>query len=472
MKKKYLFYVFVIFMLLFPCIAAFISNFTLTHDSANWFMNALNDLNSGNWHWGCRFPHRAHKIILILHLIPLNCAYHIFKIDSLNMLAHIYAVSFAAFPMILSIYSIYLCFRAQKKHLAVFPVFQALILLPLIQYGGVETFTSGFLFLILIQYFLFNFKLNRLDKILLVLLCISLYYSHESIVLYAPFMLAAYLKHSDKNSPMMKFCAVNAVCAFITMFIFAFTPFGPNILEGGASDSLFTFMHIPLFWKSAAGITVNFHALFYCAFVISLLSAFTVKNLKFNIILNAVFFIISAVLKGSFETNLFVSYKFLSIYLPLLLTAVMIFFLRKEDFIKAAALNSIPLICFMLISGNIYIFNYAESFMEFSSKLRQAAEKGYFYYSDDISFFENEKLFGYLMRGDPEQLAYSAIAVNSVKNRNKTKGLIIGYDKENMQIHKCGKMLHNEGGLMWIKPKTKFWDLRPYKEHFIQYCDE
>jgi len=430
-------------------------------------MNALNDLNLENWHWGCRFSHRAHKIILVLHLIPLNLAYHIFKIDSLNMLAHIYAVSFAAFPMILSIYSIYLCFRAQKQHLAVFPVFQALILLPLIQYGGVETFTSGFLFLILIQYFLFNFKLNIFDKILLVLLCISIYYSHESIVLYAPLMLAAYLKYSDKNSSMLKFCAVNAVLAFTAMFIFAFTPFGPDILEGGAADSLFPFMHIPLFWINNTGITVNFHALFYLTFLISLVSALTVKNLKFNIIINAVIFIIFAVFKNNFETSLFVSYKFLSIYLPLLLTAVMIFFLKKEDFLKTAAYNSIPLICFMLILGNIYIFNSAESYMEFSSKLRQAAEKGYFYYSDDISFFENAELYSYLMRGDPEQLAYSVIAVNSLKNRNSTKGLVIGYDKENMQIHKCGKQLHNKGGLMWIKPKTKFWDLRPYKEHFI-----
>ena len=153
----------------------------------------------------------------------------------------------------------------------------------------------------------------------------------------------------------------------------------------------------------------------------------------------------------------------------LLFEIIILFIINKEESSKKLAFALIPLLVSVSIIANIYIFNSGIELNKTFNKLRQGAEKGYFYLKDADNLFGKEfKPYG---MGGTEQISYSIIAVNSKKNRNLTKGMIFSYNDFFNIINYCNNKVHATGGALDINFSTTFWDLTPYKEHFIENCN-
>lgn len=471
MHKK-LILLFLIFIgILLPCIIVSLSGFTLINDGVDWVLNALSNFSENHLYLGGHFSHRARKIVISLQILPVNFAYFLFKINSLKILTNIYAVSLIALPSLLCLYSAFLFYRAKKFYLSFIPALELIaVIYPIIEYGVNEANIAVFFYFILFQYLLLNLNLKFYDKFILLLLCIAIYYSHEAIVLYAPLLWITYFFYTNKNSKFLKFCFINTILAFIEMFIFAYTPFGPNILENNSFGSALSFLHPPLFWHDFNGLVINYHACYFFIFSFLFAIALFIKNLKFHISLNSAILIIFLFVSLEYYTYIFYLYKYMCIYFLLIFTMVLIILFKKQDYLKSLSKRCIPIIFLCLIINNVYFINLAKDYRAYNQRLLSAAEKGYFYYNENISYYTDLDFHKYLLNGHIEQISYSIIAINSKKNKNITKGIILGFNEKRHPIYYCDGHINVPGGALDIQPETKFWNLTNYKKYFINNC--
>ncbi len=155
------------------------------------------------------------------------------------------------------------------------------------------------------------------------------------------------------------------------------------------------------------------------------------------------------------------SLKILSyVYSSTLICLPVIFCLYSVYMFKRAE----KLMTFLVV--NIYIADFSKSYNDLKNELVKFAENGLFYLNEDFESFEKialKKDRSISLGHSAETASYSIIAVNSVKNRNITKGLIIGYDKNSLSIRCDNERIVNTGTLS-IAIKTEFWDLSDFKD--------
>ena len=143
----------------------------------------------------------------------------------------------------------------------------------------------------------------------------------------------------------------------------------------------------------------------------------------------------------------------------------------KNDFLDKVSKNIVILFFVCIFSSNLYIYKSSKIFKEYQDDLIKASNKPIFYLQDGKDIFKELPFDIYSYHNNIELISYSIIAINSVKNTNKTNGIIIA-EYENFLIPTyCNQYLHVKGGALNIKMKTKFWDLTEFKPYFKKDCN-
>lgn len=459
-------YVFIIFLILFPCYIVTITNSNTIDDASNFILNALNSFSENKWYIENNFDHRARMSIMLIDFLPINISYFIFKIKSLKILVHIYAFILFFIPILLCAYSCYLFKRNNIGYMSIFPLLLLIIgVFPVFPYGCVEAYISVFIFFILFQYFLINMRFSKIDYFIFVLLCIAIMNAHESILLFAPILWITYGKFSNKNNKILKWGGVTStIISFIIYICFAVNIIPPHILcDNGLHSSYVCF--IPGLYIFNIDSMINFHLLFYFLTLINILNIlFNNKNKYLNIILPFICLILFCITYQHLYLYLYKIYRFVCIYLLIGISLFIICKYNNKLYLQEITKKSLPFIITSLLICNIYIIDYSSKYDNFMKQLVISSKKPIFYFKDDIEsyktdFFENNinNLNNHI-----SQLAYSIIAINSQKNKNNTKGIIYAYDNNSLKINKEPNRINVDVGALNINIKNEFWDITPF----------
>lgn len=218
-KRKNIFVVGLIFFTLsiFNIIYCGIVQRGLIYDGVIWFINILDKMSDNEWCFMFWSFYRPRGFTNFINELPMNMAYHIFGISSKNILAFIFSLPLFLFPFLATIQHYILAKKSKRYDIVIFSIFlYSFFIIPISMYSIFEGMLAASVFFLLFHYLISNIDYNIKDILILILLILISYNSHECNAcsgLLMFFMSLFYAKKSDtKRKKVIKyFIGINAL---------------------------------------------------------------------------------------------------------------------------------------------------------------------------------------------------------------------------------------------------------------------
>ena len=213
---------------------------------------------------------------MILQL-PMAVARFGLNIESREILSRIFSFSLVFLPFLTIFWNLFLSRRTKRYDIFVCSVILYTIgILPFSYYAVVEFFVSVSLYLVLLHYLISKLEYKTFDIILILLLSIFLFNSHEFVGFFG-FVLFFWSIYcfKDKNLSIKTriiklLVGVSGLLSGILFWFFYLTPNGPNIQgDGGLSDFTFSVTSLPQYITYKGCVYLNLFlltSLLFCFF--------------------------------------------------------------------------------------------------------------------------------------------------------------------------------------------------------------
>ncbi len=199
LKNKYLLLTLALLLVIHTVLAT-IAQRGIFADAALDMLKILDALSNGDLGFSYRInsPH-PRAIINFFYQLPVNIAYFVFNVHNKQTLMSIFSMSMFASPLLALFYNFHISARAKRWDIAIIGLsFYLLFILPSSLYSVVETRLAVPLYMILLNYLACNIEYKKYDLLIISILLITLFNSHEIVLFVGLFYFIVSLHYAKK----------------------------------------------------------------------------------------------------------------------------------------------------------------------------------------------------------------------------------------------------------------------------------